>query len=178
MGRDKARLRVGPRTLLGQIRASARLAGRPLRVIRRDLVPRCGPLGGIYSGLKTSRADAELFLACDMPFVSARLLRRMIKAFSANRRPIFARSGRTAGFPLILSSAVLPILETQISQQALSLQALASVLRARLLPLPRRRAFELLNINTPQELIFARRAWRRRNGVGAARKKNPRNTGL
>src|SRR4051812_49032994 len=67
MGRDKADLRLGGRTLLGFIRAEARGLGLRLRIIRRDLLPRCGPLGGLYTGLKTSRAEAEIFLACDMP---------------------------------------------------------------------------------------------------------------
>lgn len=45
MGRDKARLRLRGRTLLAWVRAAARATGWPVRVIRRDLVPRCGPLG-------------------------------------------------------------------------------------------------------------------------------------
>src|SRR5437867_5654697 len=73
MGRDKSRLRLGSKTLLRLIRIEAGELGLPLRVIRRDLIPRCGPLGGVYTALKTSKAEAELFLACDMPFVSAGL---------------------------------------------------------------------------------------------------------
>ena len=73
LGRDKARVRLGRRTLLAHVRRAAKELGLPVRVIRRDLVPRCGPLGGVFTALKTSRADAELFLACDMPFVSASL---------------------------------------------------------------------------------------------------------
>ena len=75
MGRDKARLRLNGRTLLAQVRDAAQTLGCPVRVIRRDLVTRCGPLGGVFTALKTSRAEAVLFLACDMPFVSPELLR-------------------------------------------------------------------------------------------------------
>src|SRR2546430_17716334 len=78
MGRDKSRLKLGRRTLLGHIRAEAKTLGLPVRVIRRDLVPRCGPLGGIYTALKSTRADGVLFLACDMPFVRAALLKTQI----------------------------------------------------------------------------------------------------
>src|SRR6266566_1093085 len=74
MGRDKSRLRLGRRTMLGHIRGEARKLGFPVRVIRRDAVPRCGPLGGVYTALKTTRAHAVVFLACDMPFVSADLI--------------------------------------------------------------------------------------------------------
>src|SRR5688500_2993407 len=62
MGRAKARLRLGNRTLLGWVRRNAAALGLPVRVIRRDLVRRCGPLGGIYSALKTTKAFAVLFL--------------------------------------------------------------------------------------------------------------------
>jgi len=119
-----------------------------------------------------------LFLACDMPFVSPDLLRKMMKTFAGNPRPLFARAGRDAGFPFILSRSALPVLEKQISERQFSLQGLASVLRARRMPLSRNRTFELLNINTPRELASARRAWRRRNPPGVRRRKNGRKTGL
>src|SRR5262245_52722575 len=77
MGREKARMRLGRRTLLGHVRRTAESLGLDVRVIRKDLVPRCGPIGGIYTGLKTSRHEAELFLSCDMPFLMADLLRRV-----------------------------------------------------------------------------------------------------
>src|SRR5947199_10316392 len=40
-----------------------------------DVLPGRGPLGGIYSGLSWTRTEFNLFLACDLPFVNARLLR-------------------------------------------------------------------------------------------------------
>ena len=57
MGRDKSLVQLGRRTLLQHVRTAARSLGVPVRVIRRDSVPRCGPLGGIYTGLKRTRAD-------------------------------------------------------------------------------------------------------------------------
>src|SRR5438034_4202031 len=74
MGRDKSRLRLGERTLLAHICATAKTIGLPHRIIRRDLVVQCGPIGGIYTALVTCRVNATLFLSCDMPLVSAALL--------------------------------------------------------------------------------------------------------
>src|SRR5262245_26747021 len=73
MGRNKSRLSLGNITMLGHIRKTAEATGLPVRVIRRDCVPKCGPLGGIYTALKTTEADAILFLACDMPLVTTEL---------------------------------------------------------------------------------------------------------
>ena len=84
MGRDKARHRLGSKTLLAIIDLEARRLGLPVRIIRRDLVRRCGPLGGIYTALKTSEAAAELFLACDMPFVSTDLLTSVLETWKTD----------------------------------------------------------------------------------------------
>src|SRR5262245_26810080 len=92
LGRDKARLRLGPRTVLGHVREQARALGLPVRVIRRDRVPRCGPLGGVYTALVTTRADAVLFLACDMPFLTAATMVRLWRRSIVERRPVFCRS--------------------------------------------------------------------------------------
>src|SRR3989442_2366376 len=89
MGRNKSRLRLGGRTLLAHIHATAKTIGLPLRIIRRDLVVHCGPLGGLYSALVTSRADATLFLACDMPFVSAGLLEMLVRKAEHNENALF-----------------------------------------------------------------------------------------
>src|SRR5258706_6638023 len=74
MGTDKARLRLGSRTMLQHVQAAAKATGLPVRVISKDLIPNCGPLGGLYTALKTTKHDAILALACDMPFVTPDLL--------------------------------------------------------------------------------------------------------
>lgn len=56
---------------------------RGLRVIA-DEMPGAGPLGGIYTALVHSPSDRTLVVACDMPFVSAGLLRRLAAADDAD----------------------------------------------------------------------------------------------
>jgi molybdopterin-guanine dinucleotide biosynthesis protein A len=162
MGREKSRLRLGRRSLLGHIRRTANSLGLPVRVIRRDRIAQRGPLGGIYTALKTSRADAELFLACDMPFVSAALLERLIHEFRLRPGQVFAASDEGVGFPFLLEVGALPLVERQMQAGRFSLQALAATFRARRLRVPRVLGRDLFNVNTPADWETARAMFRER----------------
>lgn len=167
MGRDKSRVRLGRRTMVGHIRAVAEQLGLRVRAIRRDSIPRSGPIGGIYTALQSSKADAVLFLACDMPFVSAKLLQRMIQTIPPHSKALFAREGRLAGFPCVLRREnCLPLVARQIERAEFSLQALAKVLKAKMIRPSRGDSGELDNINTPKDLKSAQQRMR----SGASRK--------
>ena len=163
MGRDKSRLRLGGRTLLAHIRATAKTVGLPHRIIRRDLVSHCGPLGGLYTALVTSRADATLFLSCDMPFVSAGLLEMLLLKAKRNEAALFVEANGLVGFPLLLfRQTALPVVESQLEKRAFSLQQLTQALRSQTIRLAARQARELFNVNTPDDLRNARALWRDR----------------
>jgi molybdopterin-guanine dinucleotide biosynthesis protein A len=162
MGRDKARLRFRGRSLLAHVRAAAGETGWPVRVIRRDVIARCGPLGGIYTALKSSRAGAELFLACDMPFVSTRWLMALAANLGPRRDAVFSEMDGVVGFPFLLSVSALPLVEQQIQSGLFSLQALAEAMGAKRIRVPESRRLEAFNINTPQDWREAQR--RRRAG--------------
>ena len=130
--------------------------GWPIRVIRRDLVPRCGPLGGIYTALRGARADAVLLLACDMPFVSAALLRSLPRHLRHNTTAATVMLDGQPGFPLLLRTSALPVVADQIQRSRLSLHALVQLLKAKPVQLPRRLAWELMNVNTPADWAMAR----------------------
>ena len=156
MGRDKARLRLGRRTLLGHVRALAGETGLRVRVVRRDRVPRCGPLGGVYTALKGSRAGAVLFLSCDMPFVSAGLLARLLTRFEVRREALFVEVAGTVGFPFVVPRAGLAVVEAQLAAKRFSLQALAVALAARRMKLRRAEAGQVFNVNTPEDFAAAK----------------------
>lgn len=44
-----------------------------------DLIPECGPMGGIYSAFKFTQAEILLTLACDMPFVTPQTIERLLE---------------------------------------------------------------------------------------------------
>ena len=155
MGCDKSKLRIGARSLLQHVRHAAGILDLPVRVIRRDKLPRCGPLGGIYTGLITSKHDAELFLACDMPFIDVRLLKRLVSLFRKSRGVAFAHHKKVAGFPCIIPRKKVNVVITRISLRSLSIQDLARSLRAAYLSPTSSKS--LTNLNTPAELEQARK---------------------
>jgi molybdenum cofactor guanylyltransferase len=95
-GRDKSALIVEGNTILSRQLAAVTgalgggdvdimLVGRrpvaeapPSARLVEDIVPGCGPLGGLHAALSSARGDATLMLACDMPFVSPALLRHLL----------------------------------------------------------------------------------------------------
>lgn len=164
MGTDKSKLKVGGRTLLAHIRKTARELGYPVRVIRHDLVPRSGPVGGIYTALQTSRSSTIVFLSCDMPFVPVALMERLVAQMSTSARKtrgIFvASAGKRAGFPFVLSAACIKTVEQVLNQEKPSLQLLASRVKARKLTLKEIDSRFLFNVNTPVDWQEARRLWK------------------
>ena len=87
-GRDKSALVVDGRTIfdrqvseLSQIAGEILLVGgtiesgpRPGVTPIADLIPGCGPLGGVHAALSVARGERVIVVACDMPYVSAPFL--------------------------------------------------------------------------------------------------------
>lgn len=182
MGRDKSRLRLGARTMLGHIRKTALTTGLPVRVIRRDCVLKCGPLGGIYTALKTTKAKAVLFVACDMPLVSAELIqfvlrqstkrpdqRGTLSRLESVSHPLFVRSRGRAGFPFTLPRSTLATVTERIKACDFSLQNLAKTLRATILPLTNAWSRQLFNVNTPADCATIATCWKSQNRLRRGR---------
>lgn len=161
MGRDKAELRLGGRRILTLVRDACRRSGLDCRVIRRDLVPRCGPLGGMVTALATSKQEACLLLTCDMPFVSAELLAALIsQAKRRPQRPWFSHQDGRFGFPALLRKKDEPVLRRAIEADQLGVQSLARALKAGRFQVAPEDSLGLFNVNTPAEWREARRLWK------------------
>jgi molybdopterin-guanine dinucleotide biosynthesis protein A len=156
MGRDKARLRFGRLSLLGHVKKTALRTGLRVRIIRRDNIARCGPLGGIYTALATTRANLLVFLPCDMPFITTKLLLDSLKKLKPSHKALFVSCNELIGFPFILRKDSMPVISKEIKSRRYSLENLAKALDAKILPSPRGWWHQMLNINTRQDLAAAR----------------------
>src|SRR5262245_29729353 len=70
-GQDKSALLVDGRTIRERQMGELSRVTSDIRVIARDLVPGCGPLGGVHTALTEARGDPVFVVACDMPFIDA-----------------------------------------------------------------------------------------------------------
>lgn len=179
MGLDKALLSVDGVTLLERTAAMAAtvsdkvvLLGRPtfglprlvapLRVVA-DVHPGIGPIGGLEALLLARREDACLLLACDMPRLSAELLKRLWQRACAEPEAdavICATGGPARRWhPCcgVYRPSVLPVVEDAIRAQGYGVMQLLSRLRVEALELAGDEARWVENWNEPDDVTGGRR---------------------
>ncbi len=166
MGRDKALLPYRGTTLAGyvasiveQAAGSVALIGDAKRYhgigypVFPDAIPQCGPMGGIYTALSVTATDWNLVVACDMPMLSAALLRRLLE--HAFQSPAQCVAGATGGElePLcaIYHRRSLPALARAIADRRLKMRDLLSELECDRVLLAE--PSTLANVNTPNDWV-------------------------
>ena len=126
---------------------------RGLRVVH-DKVPDAGPLGGIYTAIVQSPCERTLVVACDMPFLSDALLRRLAAVQDADL--VIPRRAR--GYePLcaIYSRVCAPDIRARIDRGAYEASTLPAGVRVIELNVDNDLIF--VNVNTPHDYERAKR---------------------
>lgn len=152
MGMDKAQLRVGRRTLLGHARRVAQELGLPCRVIKMDYRTGFGPMGGIETALRRTKMRRVLFLGCDMPFLSSRIVEALL---DLDGLAVFTEVDGLVGFPFYLKPELLSEVDRRIEIGELSLQGFARDC-GQTVCVNESDWPQLANINTPEQLAAAR----------------------
>ena len=81
---------------------------------RKDLVPRCGPIGGIYTALRTAQTPLCLCVACDMPFVSPEFLEYMVERSAGYDVVVPVNDGRVEPLCAVYRETCVPAIEDRI----------------------------------------------------------------
>jgi iron complex transport system ATP-binding protein len=153
MGRDKSRLLLGSKSFLQRIVTTARELDAPVEVVTNDDTPGLGPIGGVMTALNRGECRKALFLSCDMPLISADVLRRLAASDSA-----FSFVNGRAGFPFIVPRSIVPRLK-----QVHSIQELSEATKAkRFVPSPEE-AWQFENVNTPADYRRVLKIWSERH---------------
>jgi molybdopterin-guanine dinucleotide biosynthesis protein A len=177
MGEDKRYLVVGEQTLLerglGVLRSifqevlvviaqDSPPLGVDARVVR-DLVPDCGSLGGLYTGLTQATAPCIFVVACDMPFLNQAVIAQFTSRRATADIVMAKLAARLHPMHALYGKRCLPALEQMIRARQLKIQEIVShaslrvqyVTEADLLTIdPSGRSFH--NVNTPEDLEAAR----------------------
>lgn len=177
MGEDKRYLVVGEQTLLerglGVLRSIFQKVlvviaqdSPPLDVdarVVRDLVPDCGGLGGLHSGLTEATTPYIFVVACDMPFLDPAVIAQFTSRRSTADIVMAKLAARLHPMHALYGKRCLPAVEQMIRARQLKIQEIVShaslrvqyVTEADLLTTdPSGRSFH--NVNTPADLELAR----------------------
>lgn len=124
----------------------------------KDIIEDCGPLGGIYTGLKTISNPQGFFLACDMPFLHIGLIKRLLDA-SKNGSfdcviPYHIKKSRERIEPLygLYSKRILKRLEDFINRRELSVRQFLRSCNCKYIKAEGDEVSSFFNINTPRDL--------------------------
>ncbi len=135
--RDGATQRIGPRVVA-------------------DLVPGCGPLGGLHAALSEARGDAVFVVACDMPYVTASFIAYL---FSLGSEVDIVVPQTERGYhPLcaVYARACLEPVAARLADRRLAMRDLVAAMRTRVVMAEEIDRFGdryrlLANVNTPAE---------------------------
>jgi len=178
MGQDKKVLSVGEGTLLDRsldtlrslfdqveivIAQDSPLLDAPV-IISRDLLPGCGSLGGIFTGIKNAKTSHVFVAACDMPFLNPAVIQYLVRQKEEADIVVVRTELGLQMTHALYGKRCMPVIEEMIQGARLRIQELVSSREVRVRVIERKEieefdplALSFTNVNTPQELEIARR---------------------
>jgi len=121
-----------------------------------DLVPGCGPLGGLHAALSEARGDAVFVVACDMPYVTASFIAYLFSL--ASEVDIVVPQTERGYHPLcaVYARACLEPVAARLADRRLAMRDLVAAMRTRVVTAEEIDRFGdryrlLANVNTPAE---------------------------
>jgi len=158
MGRDKAQIQYMGKSLLDHMYSLLSCSDIEQIYVSgkgevKDIIPECGPLGGIYSVLQKSNEQELIIIPVDMPLLSVEILKNLIETEYAD-----ADAVRYKNFNFPLKIRVSDRLNEEIENRVksiksdLSISSLLSEFNVKELPLELYQKDNFVNVNTYDEL--------------------------
>ena len=122
-----------------------------------DLIKGLGPIGGIYTGLEAISDDAGFFVACDMPFLNAPLVRHIVEIKDDFDAVVPRMDWKLEALHALYAKRCLPVIKTLIDSKQYQTIKFFSKVRIRYVDEDEIKTFDpqlktFHNINRPQEL--------------------------
>ncbi len=176
MGEDKRYLVMGGETLLERGLGVLRSVFQEVLVVIahdsppvgvdarfvRDLVPECGSLGGLYTGLMQATTPYIFVVACDMPFLDQAVIAQFTSRKATADIVMAKLAARLHPMHALYGKRCLPVLEQMIQARQLKIKEVVSHSSLRVQYVtemdlssidPSGRSFQ--NVNTPADLEAA-----------------------
>jgi molybdopterin-guanine dinucleotide biosynthesis protein A len=129
----------------------------------RDLIPDCGSLGGLYTGLRLAKTQHVFLAACDMPFLNPDIIRYMVRMKDQADIVISRWESRLQPTHAVYGRNCLPVLEEMMNLQNRKIHSMIGhpTLRVSVIAESEIRQIDpdgrsMFNINTPSDLEQAR----------------------
>jgi molybdopterin-guanine dinucleotide biosynthesis protein A len=172
MGRNKALLEIGGKTLAERTLAVLQKACREVLISSRteepfgkygfkvipDVYPGSGPLGGLYSVLDKASYDQLFLVACDMPFVNEAAVRFIYDRMDGFDAIVPYAMGKIHPLHAFYHKRITPLVEEKIKNKLLSMAEVLQGCRTKILNLEDGEIVDregvqrsLINVNTPEE---------------------------
>ncbi len=170
MGVDKAFLMVAGMPMIEHVLRTLRSVVRRIIIVTNsperyraydarvvmDRLDQRGPLTGIYSGICSSESEYNVVVACDMPFLNAKLLSYLMELAPGYDAVVPGEGELTEPLHAVYSRKLLPVIEERIRCDERRMQGIFSGANVRYVTEkeisrfdPERRSF--INLNTPQQ---------------------------
>ncbi len=168
-GRDKSALVVDGRTILDRQIAELSSLTTDLLIVGghlghasartvADLVPGCGPLGGLHAALSEARGDAVAVIACDMPYVTAPFVAYLLSLLHETGADIVVPRTERGYHPLcaVYARACREPVAARLAERRLKMTDVVADVRTRVVTVEEIARFGdrhrlLANVNTPAE---------------------------
>lgn len=123
--------------------------------IRKDIIKNKGPLAGIYAGLTYSETPWNYFVACDMPFISAKVIEYLANSIKDDDLVIPFYQQYPEPLCAFYNISCLPVIEKQLTNGDNKIQNIFPLLKlvtveVTELFLPKQNPFR--NLNTKEDL--------------------------
>jgi molybdopterin-guanine dinucleotide biosynthesis protein A len=126
-----------------------------------DLIMGLGPMGGIYTGLMTMSDEAGFLVACDMPFISGKLIRHMVEVRDDFDTVVPRMDWMLEPLHALYSKKCIPVIREAIEERQYQIAKCFAGMRVRYVDEEELRLWDpdlrsFFNINKPQDLPGAR----------------------
>lgn len=174
-GRNKALLEFGGQSILDRVLAALSASCEHVIIVANDhgpyrdrglplfsdLLPETGSLGGLYTALQQAPSDRVFVCACDMPFVSAPLIRHLADRLEGFDAAVPSDGERLQPMHSVYDRRCAPAIRARLEERRLKIEHFLAEARSVILSPDEVAAYAhpvltYFNVNTPDDFRDAR----------------------